>query len=52
MPKTKRLSVFAGPNGSGKVDKAYIFDNSSSDMLLFAEVVSGRIEILLLNTQY
>ena len=28
------------------VDKAYIFDNSSSDMLLFAEVVSGRIEIL------
>lgn len=28
------------------VDKAYIFDNSSSDMLLFAEVVSGKIEIL------
>lgn len=28
------------------VDKAYIFDNSSSDMILFAEVVKGQIEIL------
>lgn len=54
MSPTKRLRIFAGPNGSGDAiklaDKSFIFDNSYSEPKLFA--ISNNDELEIIDTEF